>query len=230
MIDNKVILITGASSGIGLKTAQKLQKTNTVICASRKIESMSGAQLNLNDSAILKNLDVVSENSTKSLFEFIEKKCGRIDVIINCAGYVKPQNLFEMSLKNWNDTLNVNMTGVFNITKYGCLLMRKTGGKIVNIASTAGQSARPGWSAYAASKAGVINFSLTMAEELKPYGIKVFVICPGRTATPLRKILAPDEDPQTIMQPENVANVISMLLEDKMGVLEGQPIIVRDRF
>lgn len=231
MTKDKVILIVGASSGIGLKTAQELEKDNTVICTSRRIESLLKSDLELKrESTILKNLDVTSEDSCKNLFKFIEKKWESIDTIINCAGYVKPQSILEMSLNNWNETLNVNMTGVFNITKYGCLLMKKRGGKFINIASTAGMSARPGWSAYAAAKAGVINFSLTMAEELKCYGIKVFVICPGRTATPLRKILAPDENPQTIMQPESVAHVITSLLDDKMSVLEGQPIIVRDRF
>ncbi len=227
-----VILITGASSGIGLKTALELQKDNIAICASRKIESISKKESGFNDNVILKNLDVTSEFSCRNIFDFIEKKFKKIDAIINCAGYVKPQSLFEMSLKNWNETFSVNMTGIFNVTKYGALLMKKTNskGKFINISSTAGLSARPGWSAYAASKAGVVNFSLTMAEELKSYGIRVFVIAPGRCATPLRKILAPEEDPRTIMQPEHVANVIVSLLDDKMNVLEGQPIIVRDRF
>ena len=107
--------------------------------------------------------------------------------------------------------------------------MKKNGGKVVNIASTAGLSARPGWSAYAASKAGVVNFSLTMAEELRVYGIKVFCICPGRTATDLRRKLAPNEDPTTIMQPDAVVNAVKYCLCDEADVLEGQPILVRER-
>lgn len=232
MTEKSVIVITGASSGIGLKTAQSLAKeTNSIlICSSRHIESNSHEMLGLPSDVVLKNLDVSDEYSVKSFFRFIEKKFGSVSAIINCAGYVEPKSLFEMTMKNWNETFGVNLTGIFNMTKYGALLMKNTGGKIINIASTAGMSARPGWSAYAASKAGVINFSLTMAEELKGYGIKVFVISPGRTATPLRKILAPEEDPQTIMQPESVANVICMLLDNRMDVLEGAPIVVRERF
>ena len=232
MSDKKIIIITGASSGIGLKTAQELQKdkNNIVICASRTIESKTKEDLGLDSNVILKNLDVSNEKSVTAFFEYVEKKYNNLHVIINCAGYVEPKSLFETSTKNWQKTLDVNLTGTFLIAKYGCKIMKKTGGKLINIASTAGQSARPGWSAYAASKAGVINFSLTMAEELKTYGIRVYVICPGRTATPLRKILAPNEDPQTIMQPQSVTNVICTLLDNKMNVLEGTPIIVRERF
>jgi 3-oxoacyl-[acyl-carrier protein] reductase len=231
-VSNKNIIIIGASSGIGLKTAQVLQEksNNFIICSSRNIENFSKKELCLFDNTFLKNLDVTNETSVKNFFNFIEKKYKKIDAIINCAGYVEPKGLFEISSKNWNKTLEVNLTGTFNVAKYGCFAMKKSGGKLINIASTAGMNARPGWSAYAAAKAGVINFSLTIAEELKSYGIKVFVICPGRTATPLRKILAPNEDPQTIMQPEAVAKVITNLLENDMDVLEGSPIVVRERF
>lgn len=230
--DKKIVVITGASSGIGLKTAQKLSedKNCITICASRNIEAKSNSLPGLPPNVILKNLDVSNEKSVISFFKYIEKKFNHLNTIINCAGYVEPKSIFETTLKNWQNTINVNLTGTFLIAKYGSILMKQNGGKIINIASTAGMSARPGWAAYAASKAGVINLSITLAEELKSYGIRVYVICPGRTATPLRKILAPDEDPQTIMQPETVADVIYTLMDNKMDVLEGTPIVVRERF
>jgi len=90
-------------------------------------------------------------------------------------------------------------------------------------------SARPGWSAYAASKAGLINFSETMAEELREYNIKVFTIAPGRTATDLRRRLAPSEDPKTIMQPDKIANIINFMLSEESDVIEGQVVQVRER-
>ncbi|MBQ8662109.1 MAG: SDR family oxidoreductase [Alphaproteobacteria bacterium] len=225
-----VILIIGASSGIGLSTAQKLaeDEKNIVICSSRNIEQKPpfvGKQ-----NIIFKNMDVVDEKSVCDLCDFIAEKYQNLDVIINCAGYVKPLGIFEISLEDWHKTLEVNLTGVFNVTKYGAALMKRNGGKIINVASTAGLTPRPGWAAYAAAKSGVINFSTTMSEELKIYGIRVYCICPGRTATPLRKILAPDEDPMTIMQPKAVAGVIKSLIDDCSNVLEGQAIIVRDRY
>jgi len=231
MSKGNVIIVTGASSGIGLKTVLKLMKNsdNTIIAASRNIEKRK-EDFGFANNVIKKYLDVSNENSVISFFDYVNKACGKPDSIVNCAGFVEPKSLFETTSANWQKTFDVNLTGTFLIAKYGCFLMKQNGGKLINIASTAGMSPRPGWSAYAASKAGVINFSLTIAEELKVYGIKTFVICPGRTATPLRRILAPDEDPQTIMQPEAVADIIGMLLDEKADVLEGNPIVVRARY
>lgn len=224
----KNILVTGASSGIGLKFAQmaELQGYN-VIYASRKTEDIN--LLNATSAKVI--LDVCNEESVKKTFEKIGKKYGNLDALINCAGFVQPENMITTSLENWNMTLATNLTGTFLCCKYAVPLLKKScDGKIINIASTAGMTPRPGWSAYAASKSGVISFSSAISEELSVYNIKVFVISPGRTATPLRTILAPNEDPTTIMQPESVANIILFCLTDKGTVIEGQPIIVRERF
>ena len=101
--------------------------------------------------------------------------------------------------------------------------------RVLNVASTAGITARPGWVAYAASKAAVVNLSATLAEELAGSGVKIYTISPGRTATELRRKLAPDEDPSSIMQPEQVARVIATLMRDDELTLDGQNIIVRQQ-
>lgn len=230
-MEKKVIIVTGASSGIGYHTALKLQESeDVVIWTSRAIENNEDIKIQLKNNSILKNLDVSSEESVISLINYVRDTYGRLDALINCAGYVEPESLFSTTLENWEKTLKVNLTGTFLCVKYGGLLMKKTGGKIVNIASTAGLTPRPGWSAYAAAKSGVINFSSAIAEELSGYGVKVFVIAPGRTATPLRKILAPNEDPQTIMQPQTVADMILFCLKPEADCIEGQPLLVRERF
>jgi 3-oxoacyl-[acyl-carrier protein] reductase len=107
--------------------------------------------------------------------------------------------------------------------------MRRRPGKILNVASTAGISARPGWLAYASSKAAVVSLSMTLAEELAGTGIKVYTISPGRCATELRRLLAPEEDQSTIMQPSQVAEVIAKLMDDAETTLDGQNIIVRQQ-
>ena len=101
--------------------------------------------------------------------------------------------------------------------------------KILNVASTAGITSRPGWLAYASSKAAVVSLSATLADELAGSGIKVYSISPGRTATELRRKLAPEEDPATIMQPGQVADVIAQLMSDAEITLDGQNIVVRTR-
>lgn len=231
MKTKKIIVITGASSGIGFKTALRAQNEgNIVIWASRRIETCDNVKSVINNDSIAKNLDVSDETSVKQFFHYLKSRFGKIDALINCAGFVEPENLLSTTLENWQKTININLTGTFLCAKYAVLLLKVTGGKIINIASTAGLSPRPGWSAYAAAKSGVINFSFAIAEELFIYNIKVFVICPGRTATPLRRILAPSEDPNEIMQPEAVADVIMHCLSSTADVLEGQPILVRQRY
>lgn len=228
---NKIILITGASSGIGLSTALEAQnKGFTVIFTSRNIESDHSLSEKLLNGSVLKNLDVSDEASVKNLIEFIKYKFGKLDALINCAGFVDPETMIATTLDNWNATLSINLTGTFLCCKYATSIMKKDGGTIVNVASTAGLTPRPGWGAYAASKSGVIGFSASISEELSEYNIRVFVICPGRTATPLRKILAPTEDPHTIMQPETVSTTILFCLTEEASPLEGQPILVRERF
>lgn len=222
----KNIAIIGASSGIGLEVANTmLNKTNRLILGSRKIEN-----INFKNSGFKKNIDVSNEKSVSDFFSFIENEIGVLDSVVNCAGYVNPQNMLETSLFEWEKTLKVNLTGTFLVSKYATRLMKNYGGRIINIASTAGLTARPGWSAYASSKSGVISFSQAIAEELKFYNMKVFIICPGRTATPLRRILAPNEDPKSIMQPQTVAEIIKLIINGNLDSMENQPIMIRERF
>lgn len=230
MIKEKVIIITGASKGIGREMAISLSESGAkIVLASRNKERLEDVAKSIKGPCLIQQVDIKNEDSVKSLMENTVSQFQKIDVLINNAGYVEPLGLLDMTLGQWNDMIDTNLTGTFVCTKHAVKYMKKQGGKIINIASTAGMTARPGWSAYAASKAGVINFSLTMAEELRAYGIKVFCICPGRTATNLRRRLAPNEDPLTIMQPQAVVDVVKYCLSSQADVIEGQPILVRER-
>lgn len=229
MRENKVVVVIGASSGIGFQIALESQnKGYSVAWCSRSIQTRE--MIPTDSNAIKVNIDVCSEESVINGFSTIVDHYKKIDVLVNCAGYVEPDSLLSTSLENWNKTLRTNLTGMFLCCKQATKTMKFTGGKIINIASTAGVTPRPGWSAYAASKSGVINFSTTIAEELSVYNIKIYILCPGRTATPLRKILAPNEDPKSIMQPNAVAKTAIYCMDDEANVIEGQPILVRERF
>lgn len=230
MNSNNTILITGASSGIGLHIGLLAEQQGyDVIWASRNATKSVLHKIGQNSIKI--DLDVSSEGSVIDAMDIIKAKYGSIFALINCAGYVLPESMLSTSLENWKKTISTNLTGTFLCCKYATpLLINNNKGNIINISSTAGLTSRPGWSAYAASKSGVISFSDAIAEELQSYNIRVFVICPGRTATPLRTILAPTENPTTIMQPESVAKIALFCLSDEAAVIEGQPIIVRDRF
>lgn len=231
---SRVILVTGASSGIGFQSALKLQEIGeTVIWGSRNAETDINIKNSLKNKSIAINIDVANEDSVIEAFKIIEEKFNQLDGLVNCAGFVEPYSMLMTDFENWQKTIDINLTGTFLCCKYATLLMKEndnSDGKIVNVASTAGLTPRPGWGAYAAAKSGVINFSMAISEELAEYNIKVFIISPGRTATPLRKILAPNEDPTTIMQPGTVADTIVYCFSNEANVLEGQSLIVRERF
>ncbi|MQY79467.1 MAG: SDR family NAD(P)-dependent oxidoreductase [Bacteroidetes bacterium] len=228
MIKDSVIVITGASRGIGKAMALTFSKKGAkVVLAARSMEVMKSFSHKLPSPYLILETDVCSEISVKNMIEATVKKFGRIDVLINNAGFVEPLGVMDTSIDIWEKTMRTNLTGTFLCTREALRHMKKTGGKIFFIASTSGTGPRPGWCAYAASKAGVINFSMSMAEELRSYNIKVFCICPGGTATDLRKKLVPDEDPTTIMQPQSVVNIVEFCLNNAADVLEAQPIIIR---
>lgn len=231
---SRIVVVTGASKGIGACIAKMfLGQGDVVIGVSSSQENLDNLKASddvfLSDRFVGKQCDVAKADSIENLYEGIADKYGRIDVLINNAGWVDPVGILEMDIENWNKTVAVNLTGVFLCTKLVVKHMRNADGAILNIASTAGMSARPGWSAYAASKAAVINFSITMAEELEEYGIRVVALSPGRTATELRRKLAPDEDQSLILQPEQIANTVKFLCSEEGRFITGQNIEIRKR-
>ncbi|WP_188454987.1 SDR family oxidoreductase [Virgibacillus oceani] len=229
---SKTCIITGASRGIGRAIAIELSKREDI----SNLILISRTESGLEETSKLMNhgktidfyaMDLTNYEEVKRLIHAVGEQYGTIDMLINVAGYANPKSLLETSIEDWEKTYQINVHSLFNITKEAVKFMKKTGGKILNVASTAGSSARPGWLAYASSKAALISISSTLSEELSDYGILVYCISPGRCATELRKILAPDEDPTTIMQPEHVGEVVGHLLSDDGVCLDGQNIVVR---
>ena len=228
----KTVVITGASRGIGRAVAIELSKSNlfgNIVLVARTEQDLVHTKRLMTKvpNVSLEVADLENSTETVELVRRISKKYECIDVLVNVAGFVNPKSLLDMDLENWEKTFSVNVTSVFLLTREVVRIMKKTGGKILNIASTAGMSPRPGWSAYAASKAALISLSLTLSQELEEYDIKVYCVSPGRCATDLRRVLAPDEDPTTIMQPQEVAEVVATLLSPKGDCLDGQNIVIR---
>jgi 3-oxoacyl-[acyl-carrier protein] reductase len=231
----KVCLITGASQGIGRATAVRLSREQWVrqlVLVSRSAAGLEETAKACGDgpagveviAADLSDLDAIPGLVTR-----IHDAHGSIDVLCNIAGYADPKSLLDTSADNLVTTFTVNVFSMLILTREVVRAMQGRPAKILNIASTAGITARPGWVAYAASKAAVVSLSQTLSEELAGTGIKVYSISPGRTATELRRKLAPEEDPTTIMQPDAVADVIAMLVGEGERTLDGQNIIVRQQ-
>ncbi|KQL50696.1 3-oxoacyl-ACP reductase [Heyndrickxia shackletonii] len=228
----KTCVITGASRGIGRAIAITLSKREdiaNIILISRTKEGLAETANKMNKEKHIEcyAMDLTNYQDVEKVIASVGNRFGTIDYLLNVAGYANPKSLLETSIENWETTYKVNVHSIFYITKEVVKFMKRTGGKILNVASTAGSSARPGWLAYASSKAAIISMSQTLSEELSEYGILVYCISPGRCATELRRILAPDEDQSTIMQPEHVGEVVDHLLSDTGICLDGQNIVVR---
>jgi NAD(P)-dependent dehydrogenase (short-subunit alcohol dehydrogenase family) len=227
-------LISGASRGIGRAIAIALSRREDIdqfVLLARDKEGMeqTKAQMNPEKRVEIYAIDLTDAKGVQRAVQEIGTTFGTMDYLLNVAGYAEPRSLLETTVDNWETTYRVNVHSLFIITREVVKYMKKTGGKILNVASTAGMSSRPGWLAYASSKAAVISMSQTLSDELAEYGIKVYCVSPGRCATELRRILAPDEDQSKIMQPEHVADVVNHLLSDPGICLDGQNIVIRQQ-
>lgn len=228
-------IITGSGAGIGKAVAYRLSKTDffdSYILLGRNKEAVQETMKGMKDNCTRLNInyyeiDFSQPHRIPYVMEQVTKQFQNIACLLNIAGYTDPQPLLSTSLESFDYTYKVNVFSPFMLIQECTRHMKKRGGKIVNVASTAGMSARPGWLSYASSKAAVISMSQTLTAELAEYGIKVYCVSPGRCATKLRKQLAPDEDPTTIMQPEDVAEVICKLVSPEEQCLDGQNIVIR---
>lgn len=227
-------IITGIGSGIGRAVAIELSVRkyyDKYALIGRNIEAIedtiSEMRRNGVESISFYPVDLSEPEKLPDIIRQIEDKEGNIVALYNIAGYTDPQPLFATTLESFELTYKVNVFAPFILMRESAKYMRAKGGKILNVASTAGMTPRPGWLSYASSKSSVIAMSQTLTSELAEYGIKVYCVSPGRCATKLRKRLAPDEDPTTIMQPEEVAEVICNLMNPKECCLDGQNIVIR---
>ena len=231
----KVCVITGASQGIGRAAAIRMSRepdVSTLVLIARNADGLAetGAALDREGTQVeLIPYDLMDLDGIPELVERIHGAYGSIDILLNIAGYADPQSLLDTDVDNIVKTYTINVFAMLLMSRETVRHMYDRPAKILNVASTAGITSRPGWLAYASSKAAVVSLSATLADELAGSGIKVYSISPGRTATELRRKLAPEEDPSSIMQPGDVADVIAQLMSDAEKTLDGQNIVVRTR-
>lgn len=234
---SKTALITGASRGIGLETATRFVTSDnditTVVMWARESEDFTRAVAELSRAAVARGKSIIAQSVDVGDLDRLQervaelsKDVGNVDILINNAGYTNPVPIHQVEFADFERTMSVNLYAPFLLIQ-GLLHAGNTFELIVNIASTAGINGRSGWLTYSASKAAVINMSQVLREELAIYGTRVVCLSPGRTATALRRVLAPDEDPSTIMQPEHVARVIEMFASPVGRYIDSENIVVR---
>lgn len=195
---DKVCLITGAGRGLGEAAARLLHREGArlALCDLNPegIQRLAGSLDPSGRGVLCLRADVTSETQVQAAVDEAVRFFGRIDVLVNCAGIIKHSPIEQMSLEAFESVIRVNLTGTFLSCRSVVPVMKKQGGgKIVNIASLGGRTGRPGVGVnYAASKAGVIGLTQTLAREVGPAGIYVNAIAPGPILTELTRAVGPE--------------------------------------
>jgi NAD(P)-dependent dehydrogenase (short-subunit alcohol dehydrogenase family) len=212
------LVITGGTRGIGRAVVELFLKEGWNVCTcGRTEEGVKRLKEELKEpkNLYVKVCDVGDRNSARAFVEFCKEELGDFDLLINNASILGERLPTEKYPEEvWEEVIRVNLNGVFYITNYALPYM-KSGGVIINLSSGAGKRPAPYWGAYAVSKFGVEGFSLLLAEELKPKGIKVYAFNPGATRTQMRAEAYPQENPLTLKPPEKVAEFIMKLIKDR---------------
>ncbi len=197
-IQGKVVVITGASSGLGEATARELSAQGaTVVLGARRadrIEALADELTRRGGKALAVPTDVIHSEQVKKLVDAAVQKYGRIDVMINNAGLMPQSPLERLRIDEWDRMIDVNIKGVlYGIAAALPYMKQQKSGHIINVSSVAGHKVRAGGAVYAATKHAVLALSEGLRQEVKPYNIRTTVISPGAVATELpNSISEPD--------------------------------------
>ena len=235
-LDGKVALVTGGTSGIGEACAEifATHGAKVVFCGRNDVRGAEVAQriceeAGREDAAFFVKCDVSSEDEVKGLMSCIEERYGRLDILFNNSGVMLPSMEVErMPVEDWKQTFDINILGMFLVTRYAKPFLLKSKGVILNNGSIAGlQHYAAGRSyAYSASKAAVIQFSHQMAKNYGADGIRVNCICPGIIQTPILhgrdpKIYEERIPLGRVGTPQDVARLALFLVSDDASYLTG---------
>ena len=237
---NEVALITGGTRGIGKEIAYTLAEENYDIIINYRTENEELMKLKKEIEqkrvrCLLLKGDVSNFEDCKKLVEEAINRMNHIDVLVNNAGITKDMLLMRMKPEDFNEVINVNLIGTFNMTKNVInYMMKERKGRIINISSVVGISGNAGQTNYAASKAGIIGFTKSLAKEVASRNILVNAIAPGFIQTDMTNILkenVKDEIAKTIPlkrmgTAKDVANVVKFLVSEDSSYITGQVIQV----
>ncbi|CAL1520979.1 3-oxoacyl-[acyl-carrier-protein] reductase [Chitinophaga sp. MM2321] len=239
LLENKVAIVTGASRGIGEAIALKFaaQGANvafTYVSSDEKARILEEKlrALGVQAKAYKSNAGVFEE--CEALVTDVLKEFGKIDICVNNAGISKDNLLLRMSPDQWDDVMNINLKSVYNMTKHVIRpMMKAKSGSIINMSSVIGIMGNAGQSSYAASKAGIIGFTKSIAQEMGSRNIRCNAVAPGFVETDMTSYLKEGDSAGNYIQqiplgrfgtPEDIANVCLFLASDLGGYVTGQTI------
>lgn len=239
MLENKVVLVTGASRGIGQAIATALGEQGATVIGTATSDKGAEAISSYFAEAGIKGqgmkLDVCNDESVAAVMDAITDKYAPVTILVNNAGITRDNLLMRMKAEEWNSVINTNLTSLYRLSKSVVRgMMKARTGRIINIASVVGSSGNAGQTNYSAAKAGMLGFTKSLAAELGSRSITVNAVAPGFIDTDMTRELA-DEQRDALLkhiplarlgQPQEIAAVVAFLASDAAGYITGETIHV----
>ncbi|WP_049979714.1 SDR family NAD(P)-dependent oxidoreductase [Halolamina rubra] len=235
MLEEKVAVVTGGSTGIGRAIAAKFREYGAeVVIANRSADAGREAAEALD--CTFTQCDVSSYDEVQALVDATVEEHGRLDVMVNNAGIGRVGTVEEMDLDDWHDVMRINLNGVMHGTRAALPHLKASEGSVINVASIYGLVAGPGATAYATAKGAIVNFTRSVAVDYAAQNVRVNSICPGFVETPMTEPTFEDEEfyeyvhgrtPMgRVAQPEEIAGVAMFLASDEASYVTGANIPV----
>jgi 2-hydroxycyclohexanecarboxyl-CoA dehydrogenase len=238
-LEGKVAFVTGAASGIGRATAMRLGEEGArVAAADLNVDGAAATASAIGPEAVSLGLDITDLSSVEAAIGEAERLLGPIEILVNCAGWDRVEPFLDSSEETWDRIIDVNLKGVIRCTRsvLDGMISRRSG-RIVNVSSDAGRVGSSGEVVYSGAKAGIIGFSKGVARETARHGLRVNVVCPGPTDTPLMAATS-EANPRLgealvkaipfrrLAKPEEIAAAIAFLASDDASFITGQTLSV----
>ncbi|PVZ10869.1 SDR family NAD(P)-dependent oxidoreductase [Actinomycetospora cinnamomea] len=238
-LQDKIAIVTGAGQGIGRGIAEKLAAEGATVVVTDINEATAKETADaLGGGAIGLHTDVTSRESVDAMVAQAHQQFGRIDVLVNNAGWDKVGPFVDSDPADWDRAIQINLYGVLNTSKAVLPIMAEQGsGSVVNLASDAGRVGSSGEAVYSAAKGGVISFTKTTAREMARHQINANCVCPGPTDTALFASVTQDNPKlrdalikaiplRRLAQPADLANAVAFLASDEAAYITGQTLSV----
>jgi 3-oxoacyl-[acyl-carrier protein] reductase len=237
-LSQKVVIVTGASRGIGRAIAEVVASRGAHVVAAARADNAAGTVDAIRVSggrAELVSLDVTDAASVSAMVEGVMTSHGRIDVLVNNAGITRDQLMLRMKREEWDEVIATNLTAAFTCVHAALKpMIKRRAGRIISISSVVGQMGNPGQANYAASKAGLIGFSKALAREVASRNITVNVVAPGLIETDMTKAVAEKAQAewtsliplQRLGTTQDVAAAVCFLASDEAAYITGQVLAV----